>query len=59
VPGALRFLVDQIGADRVVFGSGCLRNSLASTLGYVMDAEISDDFKAKILSGNIKRLLGL
>lgn len=56
VPGALRFLVDQVGADRIVFGSGCLRSSLASALGYVMDAEISDDAKAAIFGGNIKRI---
>ena len=58
VPGALRFLVDQVGADRVVFGSGCLRSSLASALGYVTDSDIPDEVKAKILSGNIKRLVG-
>lgn len=58
VPGALRFLVDQIGADRVVFGSGCLRSSLAAALAYVMDAEIGDENKAKIFSGNMKHLLG-
>ncbi len=58
VPAALRFLVDQIGPDRVVFASGCLRSSLAAALGYVMDADISDEFKARILSGNMRRLLG-
>lgn len=58
VPGALRFLVDQVGAQRVFFGSGCLRSSLAAALGYVMDAEIADDAKAAILAGNVKRLLG-
>ena len=58
VPGALRFLVDQVGADRVVFGSGCLRSSLAAALSYVMDAEISDENKTKVLAGNMKRLLG-
>ncbi len=58
VPGALRFLVDQVGAHRVVFGSACLRSSLAAAQGYVMDAEISDDNKAAIFGGNIRRLLG-
>ena len=58
VPGALRFLIDQVGADRVVFGSGCLRSSLASALGYVTDSEIPDEAKAKILGGNIRRLVG-
>lgn len=58
VPGALRFLVDQVGTERVVFGSGCLRSSLAASLGYVMEAEIDDASKAAILGGNIKRVLG-
>ncbi len=58
VPGALRFLVDQVGSERIVFGSGCLRSSLASALGYIMDADISDEAKAAVLGGNIKRLLG-
>ncbi len=58
-PGALRFLTDQVGADRVVFGSGCLRSSMAAALGYITDSEITDDAKQKILAGNIRRLLGL
>lgn len=58
VPGALRFLVDQVGSDRVLFGSGCLRSSLAAALGYINDADIPDDAKAAILGGNVKRLLG-
>ena len=58
VPGALRFLVDQISADRVVFGSYCLRNSQGASLSYIMDSELSDENKAKILGANIKELLG-
>ncbi len=59
VPGALRFLVDQVGADRIVFGSGCLRSSLAAAIGYITDTEISDENKAKIFAGNIERLLSM
>lgn len=58
-PGALRFLVDQVGADRVIFGSGCLRNSMAAALGYINDSDITDEAKEKILAGNIRRLLGM
>jgi predicted TIM-barrel fold metal-dependent hydrolase len=58
-PGALRFLVDQVGADRVIFGSGCLRNSMAAALGYITDSDITDEAKEKILAGNIRRLLGM
>ncbi len=58
VPGTLRFIVDQVGADRILFGSGCLRSSLASALNYVMDSEVDDEAKAKILGANLKRILG-
>jgi predicted TIM-barrel fold metal-dependent hydrolase len=58
VPGALRFLVDKIGADRVVFGSYCLRNSQGASLSYITDSDLNDENKAKILGENIKRLLG-
>ena len=58
VPGALRFLVDQVGPDRVIFGSGCLRSSLAASARYIVDSEITDEQKAAILGANIKRLIG-
>lgn len=58
VPGSLKFLVDQIGADRAVFGSGSMINSAASALAYILSCELSDEHKAKILGANIKRILG-
>jgi len=58
VPGGLRFLVDQIGADRIIFGSDCPRSSLGGALRYIKDSGISDEDMSKVLGGNIKRLLG-
>jgi predicted TIM-barrel fold metal-dependent hydrolase len=58
VPSGLRFLVDQIGADRIIFGSDCPRSSLAGALRYVEESGLADGDIEKILGGNIKRLLG-
>lgn len=58
VPGSLKFLVDQIGADRAVFGSGSMINSSASALAYILSCELTDEHKAQILGANIKRILG-
>jgi hypothetical protein len=57
-PGALRFLAEQIGADRIVFGSDCPRSSLAGALRCVRESGISEVDQEKVLGGNIKRLLG-
>jgi predicted TIM-barrel fold metal-dependent hydrolase len=58
VPGALRFLVDQVGVERVLFGSGCIRSSLAAALAYVNESELSDEQKEAVLGGNAARLFG-
>lgn len=58
VPGALRFLVDQVGMERVLFGSGCLRSSLAAAIAYVNESELTDQQKEAVFSLNAARLLG-
>ena len=58
MPAALKFLVDKIGADRIVFASGTLTESLAAEINYVLNAEIYDAAREKIFSGNAKRVIG-
>lgn len=58
--GALRRLIDCVGADRLVFGTDfptCNPNMWIGAL--VNDRLITDDEKEKILSLNAKRLLGI
>ncbi len=57
-PGAIKFLAEQVGTERIVFGSDCPRSSLAGALRLMQDSGLSDEDKSKVLGGNIKRLLG-
>jgi len=55
--GALEMVVSRVGPDRIVFGSGAPIFSAAAALSFVLTAELSDEDKAKILGGNIRRIL--
>lgn len=57
VPGALKLIADRVGAGRIVFGSGAPRCSIASSLHYVLNSELSDSDKQLILAGNIRTMV--
>ena len=58
--GMLRRAIDEMGADRILFGSDYPTCNMAMYIGGVLlDELITDEEKQKIFSGNAKRLLGI
>jgi uncharacterized protein len=57
-PGVIEQLVNEAGADRVLFGSDMPLMDPRSQLGKIITADISDEAKKKILGFNAQRLLG-
>lgn len=57
VPGALPVVAGRVGAQRIVFGSGAPMRSVASALQYVLNSELADEDKQRVLGGNIRRIL--
>lgn len=55
--GFVEFAVKELGADRVLYGSDAGGRSFASQLAKVQGADIPEDARAKVLGGNLKRLL--
>ena len=55
--GMVKRLVDGAGADKVLWGSDVLFFSNTQQIGAVLGADISDDNKIKLLSGNMQRVL--
>ena len=53
----IEYLVSEVGADKVLYGSDAPMRDPAPQLGWVCYSRISEEDKKKILSGNIKRLL--
>lgn len=57
--GAIEFMVNQVGADRVIFGSDAVFNSQSAALGRVLYSRLTDNEKEKVLGLNMKRILSL
>lgn len=57
VPGALELIAEKAGADRIIFGSGAPRRSIASSLSYIAYSNLSGEQKQGILGNNIRRVL--
>jgi predicted TIM-barrel fold metal-dependent hydrolase len=51
--------VQQVGAERLLFGSGAPVQHGAAALSKVLHASLPDDQKEMIAGGNARRLLGL
>jgi len=51
--GMIEYLVREVGADRVLFGSDCLLIDAAPQLGWVGWARIAVEDKRKVLGGNL------
>ncbi len=58
-PGAIEQLVNEGGADRVLFGSDFPLMDPRSQIGKIITADISDADKRRVLGENARRLLAL
>jgi uncharacterized protein len=56
-PGLVALLVQEAGADKVVWGSDAYFFSQGHQIGKVLGADLSEEVKAQLLSGNAKRIL--
>lgn len=55
--GMIEMAVRELKAERILYGSDVAGRSFASQLAKIRGAEITDEAKAKILGGNLHRLL--
>ena len=57
-PGVIEQLVNEAGADRVLFGTDMTLMDPRPQVGKIITARISDEAKRQVLGGNARRLLG-
>jgi predicted TIM-barrel fold metal-dependent hydrolase len=56
--GAIRQIVESVGAERVLYGSGAPQQPMASVLGVLKHADLNDTQREQVLGGNARALLG-
>ncbi len=56
---SFEILVEEIGAERLIFGSGAPFHSVSTSIMPIEMSDMSDENKSKIFSDNIKGILGL
>ncbi|QRP48703.1 amidohydrolase family protein [Amycolatopsis sp. FDAARGOS 1241] len=56
---ALRFTLDEVGADRVLFSADCPFESMGEAAGWFDALDLDREAHEKIAAGNARRLLGL
>ena len=57
-PGCIELMVEHAGADRIMFGSGAALRPIQPALNMVLDADLDDETKRKVLAANALRLFG-
>lgn len=55
--GMIEYAVQELGGNRVLYGSDSDGADMPGTLGKILDAEISETDRVKILGGNMQALL--
>jgi predicted TIM-barrel fold metal-dependent hydrolase len=59
LPGQVELMVDQVGAERLVFGSWAPLHAQRPSMDMVLGAEIDEASQAAILGGNARRVFRL
>jgi hypothetical protein len=57
--GALKFVVESVGPERVLFGSGAPARPMAGVLSVLQHSGLTESARAALLAANAQRLLGV